>query len=87
MSGVAPDDPLAVELEDQPQGRVGGGMLRPEVEGPGGLLRFGLELRLVEQLGRHRVILFSFRPRGSSRHDSPRVSRGKLCRSPRPRSG
>ena len=32
------DDPLAVELENQPQRRVRGGMLRPEVQRPGGLL-------------------------------------------------
>ena len=32
------DDPLAVELEDQPQRGVRGRMLRPEVERPGRLL-------------------------------------------------
>ena len=32
-------DPLAVELEDEPQRRVRGRVLRPEVERPGRLLR------------------------------------------------
>ena len=50
------DDPLAVELEDQAQRRVRGGVLRPEVERPGEPASprcpsFGF----VEQVGRHRV--------------------------------
>ena len=56
------DDPLAVELEDQPQGRVGGGMLRPEVERPGGLLRLGLAARVrraIRSTSRHPVSMVS----------------------------
>ena len=51
--------------------------------------------RFVEQVRRHHVNPFVVRmefARGSGTpyrldHDSPRVSLGKLCRSPRPRSG
>ena len=81
------DDPLAVELEDQPQRRVGGRMLRPEVERPGGLLRLGGEARVVEQLGGsssclHWSNLPGVRPSGFAPGEP-----GEIVRSPRPRSG
>ena len=51
------DDPLAVELQDQPERRVRRGVLRAEVERPGQLLGLGFQLGVVEQVGRHGVLL------------------------------
>jgi len=51
--GRRADDPLAVQLQDQADRRVRGGVLRPEVERPGVWLGRGPERGIVEQVGRH----------------------------------
>ena len=58
--GYGIHDPLAVELEDQPERGVRRRMLRPEVQRPGGLLRLGHGLGWVEQFGCHPISLVNF---------------------------